>query len=178
MIADEVNVREVELTDDLSAVAGQELQVVPATIGPRLGKHTQDVIRAVKAGDWRLDGDRVVAGGHWLEPGEFTLTMVANSDKPSAALGRGNGVIVLDVEVTPELAVEGRARDLVRMVQQARRDADLAVTDRIVLTVVADADWIDAARTHEDLLRTETLAVEVVTDDSGTDVPGITVARR
>ena len=85
---------------------------------------------------------------------------------------------MLDVEVTPELEVEGRARDLVRMVQQARRDADLAVTDRIVLTVVADADWIDAARTHEDLLRTETLAVEVVTDDSGTDVPGITVARR
>jgi len=85
---------------------------------------------------------------------------------------------VLDVEVTPELEVEGRARDLIRMVQQARRDADLAVTDRIVLTIVADPKWIEAARTHEDLLRSETLAVEVITDDSGTDTPSITVARR
>jgi isoleucyl-tRNA synthetase len=178
VIADEVNVREVQLTPDVSSVAGQQLQVVPAAIGPRLGQHTQDVIRAVKAGDWRLEGERVVAGGHWLEPGEFTLTMVATGDRPSAALGGGSGVIVLDVEVTPELELEGRARDLVRMIQQARRDADLAVTDRITLRIVADADWIDAARTHEDLLRSETLAVDVITDDSGTDAPTITVTRR
>ena len=109
------------------------LQVVPATIGPRLGRHTQDVIRAVKAGDWTLDGDAVVAGGHWLEPGEFTLTMVADGDRPSTTVGGGTGVIVLDVDVTPELEHEGRARDLIRLVQQARRDADLAVTDRIEL---------------------------------------------
>ena len=178
VIADEVNVRDVQLTPDVSSVAGQQLQVVPAAIGPRLGQHTQDVIRAVKAGDWSLEGDRVVAGGHWLEPGEFTLTMVATGDRPSAALGGGSGVIVLDVEVTPELELEGRARDLVRMIQQARRDADLAVTDRITLRIVADADWIDAARTHEDLLRSETLAVDVITDDSGTDAPTITVTRR
>jgi isoleucyl-tRNA synthetase len=178
VIADEVNVRDVQLTPDVSSVAGQQLQVVPAAVGPRLGQHTQDVIRAVKAGDWRLEGNRVVAGGHWLEPGEFTLTMVATGDRPSAALGGGSGVIVLDVEVTPELELEGRARDLVRMIQQARRDADLAVTDRITLTIVADADWIDAARTHADLLRSETLAVDVITDDSGTDAPTITVTRR
>ena len=122
-----------QLTEDVAAVAGQVLQVVPASIGPRLGKHTQDVIRAVKAGDWELVGDRVVAGGHWLEPGEFTLTLVADGERPSTTLGGGTGVIVLDVDVTPELEQEGRARDLIRLVQQARRDADLAVTDRIEL---------------------------------------------
>ena len=117
----------------MSAVAGQVLQVVPATIGPRLGRHTQDVIRAVKAGDWTLDGDEVVVGGHRLEPGEYTLTMVADDDAASTTLGGGTGVLVLDVDVTPELEQEGRARDLIRLVQQARRDADLAVTDRITL---------------------------------------------
>ena len=127
--------RRAALTDDVGAVAGQVLQVVPATIGPRLGRHTQDVIQAVKAGDWTLEGERVVAGGHWLEPGEFTLTMVADGDRPSTTVGGGTGVIVLDVDVTPELEQEGRARDLIRLVQQARRDADLAVTDRIELTI-------------------------------------------
>ena len=107
--------------------------MLPATIGPRLGRHTQDVIRAVKAGDWRLEGDRVVAGGHWLEPGEFTLTMVADGERPSRRSAAAPGVIVLDVDLTPELEQEGRARDLIRLVQQARRDADLAVTDRIEL---------------------------------------------
>jgi isoleucyl-tRNA synthetase len=177
IVADEVNVRDVQLTDDVAAVAGQVLQVVPATIGPRLGRHTQDVIRAVKAGDWSLEGERVVAGGHWLEPGEFTLTMVADDDLPSATVAGGTGVIVLDVDVTPELQQEGRARDLIRLIQQARRDADLAVTDRIHLTISADADWIDAARAHRDLIAGETLATAVALDDGGSDTPEITVRR-
>jgi len=177
IIAEEVNVRDVQLTDDVGAVAGQVLQVVPATIGPRLGKHTQDVIRAVKAGEWSLEGERVVAGGHWLEPGEFTLTMVADGERPSTTIGSGTGVIVLDVDVTPELEQEGRARDLIRLVQQARRDADLAVTDRIALTLRADDDWIDAARAHEELIAGETLATSITFDGSGTDTPDIAVAR-
>jgi isoleucyl-tRNA synthetase len=177
IIADEVNVRDVQLTDDVAAVAGQVLQVVPAAVGPRLGPHTQDVIRAVKAGDWRLEGERVVAGGHWLEPGEFTLTMVAEGDRASTTLGGGTGVIVLDVDVTPELEQEGRARDLIRLVQQARRDADLAVTDRIHLTIRADDDWIDAAHAHQDLIAGETLAVSIDLDGAGTDTPEITVHR-
>ncbi len=177
LVADEVNVRHVELTDDVEAVAGQVLQVLPAAIGPRLGPHTQDVIKAVRAGDWKLEGERVLAGGHWLEPGEFTLTLVAEDDRPGATLAGGTGVIVLDVELTPELEQEGRARDLIRLVQQARRDADLAVTDRIRVDVKAAPVWIDAIRTHEELVAGETLAVEVRTDDSGDDTPQIAVTR-
>ncbi len=177
IIGDEVNVRDVVLTGDLSAVAGQRLEVVPATIGPRLGRHTQEVIRAVKAGDWQLDGDEVVAGGQRLHPGEFTLTWVADEDRASTTVAGGTGVIVLDVDLTPELEQEGRARDVIRLVQQARRDADLAVTDRITLRVVANAVWVDAVREHTDLIAEETLAVAVDTDDSGTDNPVVTVTR-
>ena len=169
--------RDVVLTDDLSAVAGQRLEVIPATIGPRLGRHTQEVIHAVKAGDWQLDGDEVVAGGQRLHPGEFTLTWVADEDRASTTVAGGTGVIVLDVDLTPELEQEGRARDVIRLVQQARRDADLAVTDRITLRVVANAAWVDAVREHTDLIADETLAVAIDTDDSGTDNPVVTVAR-
>jgi isoleucyl-tRNA synthetase len=177
LVADEVNVRTVEFTDDVAAVAGQVLQVLPAAIGPRLGPHTQDVIKAVRAGDWKLEGDRVLAGGHWLEPGEYTLTLVAEGDRPGTTVSGGTGVIVLDVELTPELEQEGRARDVIRLVQQARRDADLAVTDRIRLTVRAAPVWIDAIENHRELVAGETLAVEVVTDASGDDHPEITVER-
>ena len=79
---------------------------------------------------------------------------------------------MLDVDVTPELEQEGRARDLVRLVQQARRDADLAVTDRIALTIAADDDWVDAARAHDDLIAGETLAVgDRHATTAGTDTP-------
>ena len=175
IIADEVNVREVTLTADVSSVARHVLQVVPAALGPRLGGETQHVIRAVREGDWSREGDTVTAGGHRLEPGEFVLTMVADDERPSTALGGGTGVVVLNVELTPELEAEGQARDLIRMIQQARRDADLAVSDRIVLRIVADERWAEVVRTHEALIAGETLAVALDVDDSGTDTPEISV---
>ena len=70
----------------------------------------------------------------------------------------GGGFVVLDTAVTPELAAEGLARDLVRAVQQARRDAGLDVSDRIAL-VIGGSDAVQAAaRTHEALITSETLA--------------------
>ena len=69
--------------------------------------------------------------------------------------------MVLDTDVSPELAAEGVARDLVRVIQQARRDAGLSVSDRIALTIDASESVTAAARTHEELVRSETLALEV-----------------
>jgi hypothetical protein len=61
--------------------------------------------------------------------------------------------------VTPELAAEGTARDVVRIVQQARRDAGLAVSDRIRLTIGADGAVAEAVRAHAGFVAAETLAV-------------------
>ena len=63
--------------------------------------------------------------------------------------------------MTPELAAEGTARDVVRVVQQARRDAGLAVSDRIRLTIGADGAVADAVRAHAGFVAAETLAVDL-----------------
>jgi isoleucyl-tRNA synthetase len=160
-------------------VATERLQLVPAKLGPRLGKDVQQVIKAHKAGDWTVDGDVVVVGGVTLEPGEYSLDLVASGDQASAGLGSHAGVIALDIEVTDELEIEGRARDLVRLVQQARRDADLDVSDRIELSVTATDMWLEAIEAHRALIAGETLATSVRTEraDGGPDSePQITVA--
>jgi isoleucyl-tRNA synthetase len=164
IVRDEVNVREVVLTTDVDAVASRELQVVPAVVGPRLGAHTQAVIVAVKKGDWTQDGDTIVVAGERLVPGEYSLKLVTKQGTASAPLSGGGGVVLLDIEVTPELEAEGLARDIVRAVQQARRDAQLDVSDRIVLTLGVDEATKAQVATHEGLIAGETLAVSVVWD--------------
>jgi isoleucyl-tRNA synthetase len=166
ILRDEVNIRDVVLTEDVASVASRELQVVPAVLGPRLGGRTQQVIKAVKAGEWERDGDTVRVAGEILQPGEYTLRMVTAPDTASAALPGGAGVVVLDVTVTAELEAEGMARDLVRAVQQARRDAGLHVSDRIRLVLGADAPVRAQLEAHTALIAGETLALEVVWDDS------------
>ncbi|MEU0788579.1 isoleucine--tRNA ligase [Amycolatopsis sp. NPDC005961] len=161
ILRDEVNVKAVELTTDVAAHGGFEVAVNARAAGPRLGKDVQTVIKAVKAGDWSLRGDTVVAAGISLREGEFERRLVAKSGGAAAELPGGSGLVLIDTEVTPELAAEGLVRDLVRVVQQARRDAGLDVADRIALTVDAPADVVEAARTHQDFLASETLATSV-----------------
>jgi isoleucyl-tRNA synthetase len=142
IIADEVNVKDVVLSTDLDAVGAFELTVVPGVLGPRIGKDVQQVILAVKKGEWTQAGDTgvVIAGGIELRDGEYSLRLVAADPSRATTLPANTGVVVLDIDLTPALEAEGVARDLVRLVQQARRDAGLHVSDRIALTLgVPDA---------------------------------------
>ena len=177
IVRDEVNVKELVLTTDVAAHASFDLNVLPKALGPRLGADTQQVIKAVKAGDWSLVGDKVIAGGVELFPGEFEQRLVPAGDGVCAALPDNAGVVVLDTEMTPELEREGLARDLVRLVQQARRDAGLAVSDRIALTISAGPDWLEALRVHEALVSSETLALRVIGVVSAADSPLVEVQR-
>ena len=172
LIADEVNVKAVELTADPASLGRFELAVNPRVLGPRLGGQVQQVIRAVKAGGWERSGDGVVAAGVQLEPGEYELKLAAADPDSTSALPGNAGLIALDLHVSRELAAEGTARDVVRIVQQARRDAGLAVSDRIRLTIGADGAVADAVRAHAGFVAAETLAVDLAVRpqaDVGTD---------
>lgn len=160
LIADELNVKSVELTTDVGRFGTPHLTLNPRALGPRLGGQMQAVIKAHKSGDWSVDGERVLVGGVELAAGEYDFTTVSVEDAAAvAALRSVGGMVALDTEVTPELEAEGRARDLIRSIQQARRDAGLDVSDRIDLTVVASAEVVAAFEVHRELVTGETLAV-------------------
>jgi isoleucyl-tRNA synthetase len=162
ILRDEVNVKDVALTTDVAEHGHFEVAVNARVCGPRLGGDTQKVIRAVKAGEWsRGDGGTVTAGGIELFEGEFTEKLVATDPDSTAALPGSTGLVVLDTAVTPELAAEGTARDVVRVVQQARRDAGLDVSDRIALTLGGPATVLDAVRAYDAFIAGEVLAVSV-----------------
>jgi len=168
LIQAEVNVREVVLAsaDSVDAPVSQRLTVNARAAGPRLGRDVQTVIKASKSGDWSVSPDgAVVAGGIELVEGEYTLETTLAEGGTASGLLSGGGFVVLDTVVTPELAAEGVARDVIRAVQQARRDAGLDVTDRIRLTLAADAETQQAVEEHRELIAAETLAVDVAVDD-------------
>ena len=169
LIADEVNVKTVDLRDDVGGLASGVLQVTPGVVGPRLGADTQKVLRAAKAGEWsQRDDGRVEVAGHVLEPEEFTLRLTPANEETSRALPGRDTVVVLDVVPTPELEAEGTARDVIRLVQSARKDEGLHVSDRIRLVLELPDDAQTAVRTHEDHLKAETLTLEVAYVDERT----------
>jgi isoleucyl-tRNA synthetase len=115
-----------------------------------------------------------------LEPSEYTLETVVDSDGPSGGSTAvtvlpGGGFLVLNTEVTAELAAEGTARDVIRSIQQARRDADLHISDRVLTTVEADADTLSALQTHAGLVKQETLTDELALVAASPEANGVLV---
>jgi isoleucyl-tRNA synthetase len=174
LIKQEVNVKEVRLTSDVQAVADHVLTVVFKVAAPRLGPGTQKVAAAARTGDWELTGEgRVKVGEAVLEPGEYELRLRPRAEEISRALPGDDGVVVLDVDVTAELEAEGLARDVVRLVQQARRDAGLDVTDRINLEVSGPADVVAAVDLHRTWVAEQVLAVDLdLTEGDTPDASG------
>ncbi|MEY9259089.1 isoleucyl-tRNA synthetase [Brevibacterium epidermidis] len=163
IIADELNVRTVEVLDVAEAEAAgfslsQNLVVNARAAGPRLGKQVQQVIKASKSGDWSVTDGTVVSGGIELVEGEFTLESVAESGTDGMELAAlDSGFLALDTRVTPELEAEGMARDAVRAIQGIRKQLDLDISDRIVVTIEADTEVAAALEPHADLIAGETL---------------------
>ncbi len=147
-----------------------QLKVNARAAGPRLGKQVQFAIKASKTGAWHVDaatGAPVVEtpnGDIALESGEFeVINRVEEQDAKqaansvSSALPSG-GFVILDTALDDDLLAEGYARDAVRAVQDARKEADFNISDRIVLTLTAPA--VDAPKLEQfrDLIAHETLA--------------------
>ena len=147
-----------------------QLKVNARAAGPRLGKQVQFAIKASKTGAWHVDaatGAPVVEtpnGDIALEDGEFeVINRVEEQDAKQAAKSVSSalpsgGFVILDTALDDDLLAEGYARDAVRAVQDARKEADFNISDRIVLTLTAPA--VDAPKLEQfrDLIAHETLA--------------------
>ncbi len=185
LLADELNVKAIELVE-LDETSGERFGVVKQltvnsrVAGPRLGAGVQHVIRGAKSGAWSLVDGKVVVDGVELLEEEYELTLVADlsSGDTTNLVGilPSGGFVILDGAVTPELEVEGAARDLIRAIQQARKDADLDVSDRIKLSIVGDESVLEAIAKHEELIKGETLASELVSSAGNGEVQ-ISVAK-
>lgn len=142
ILREELNVKSVELVPLADDTAGEygiahRLSVNARAAGPRLGKDVQKAIQAARSGDWSEVDGVVTAGGIALEPAEYDLVLETTGRPEGEALAivPTGGFVLLDTTTTPELEAEGLARDVIRAVQETRKNADFDVSDRITLVL-------------------------------------------
>jgi isoleucyl-tRNA synthetase len=166
IVADELNVDEIDTADELSEVIQFELVPNFRTLGPRLGER----VKELKAALAELDGAAAAAA---LEAGEsITVTLLGEQVELSpedvqlrvrgqqgfAVSREGGEVVALDLTLDEGLRRRGLAREVVRLVQELRKTSGLDVSDRILLRVVG----LDAIADHFDYIAREVLAVDIV----------------
>ena len=171
----ELNVKELEFVSEEGELVSYSVKPNYRTLGPRFGKTMPQAAAAVESldpehaaeairGERRI-GVSIDGHDHSLEPDDLTLVMLPlDGYEVEAEAGRA---VALALELDDELRREGRAREIVHAIQNARKQGGLEVTDRVRLSLGGDPELLEAARVHEDYVATETLATSVAYEAAG-----------
>ena len=179
IVRDELNVKRIRFVAAAEELGRYEIKPNYQRLGPRFGKDMPLLASAIAA----LDPTHVAAavrdgtapgvsvGGreHSLDPEDLLLNMQA--PEGFSVEREGTHAVALDLQIDEALRAEGRAREIVHAVQNARRNAGLAVEDRIELHLGGDPELLGAAALHRDYLVGETLAVVLHIDGDGAAGP-------
>jgi isoleucyl-tRNA synthetase len=159
-LAGELRVKKVEIAKNAHEVA--ELRATPRLdiVGPRFGPDLPELRRLLAEGSFQVQNGSLRAGGFVLAPGEFTLEYAPREGW--AVAHETDYVVGVDTRLDEELELEGRVLDLIHTIQRLRKEAGLEITDRVVVTVPANAEPLLA---HEDWIKAETLATRIELGD-------------
>ena len=181
IIAEELNVKEVEIVDDVSAIA--EVQYAPNfnAIRDLYRDRVPVLIKAIKTGAFRLTAEAAILtiDGH-EESFDADIILVTYRAKDGGHIMSEHGIVVsLDLTITEELRQEGIARDMVRMIQDARKQSGCEISDHIVLAITGDypTNFTDYV-CKETLAEVGTVDTPLTTCQVETDNGNITIAIR
>jgi isoleucyl-tRNA synthetase len=174
-IREELNIKKVTLHDPKTGpLLTFDVKLNPKAAGPKFGPKLGAVTAALAN---RTDIAEILQAGKpielslsdgpvTLEPADVWIT--PKVDKGWGGIADRGTQILLDGRITPELELEGLAREVIRHVQSARRDAELEMDDRIVLYLATDdAKLTEAIKTHRDYIGNETLVAAWATQPLG-----------
>lgn len=153
LVLEEINVKNWENLpkDQINDYANFKIKLNLPLIGKRLPQHVKDLLLASKSNQWinKEDGTLHIAGIDLL-PEEFLMELEPKLEyaKVAVSLHTNDALIILDTDITEELKEEGSVRDLVRMIQQSRKDLDLEITARITLFIESEASYIQRWKSY------------------------------
>ncbi len=164
-IAEELNVKTVKLLEEGTNLISYNLKPNLPTLGRKYGKNIPAIREALLQGDSSAIVSSVnknqnftletADGAFLLEPADVLVD--AKSPEGFAAVEQDGLLVAFTTELTKDLILEGLARDLLRAVQQGRKDSGLEVSNRIALRLDLSGDWLEAAKAWEATLREDTL---------------------
>jgi isoleucyl-tRNA synthetase len=172
-IAEELNVKAVEVASEGGDRLRYTVRPNLPVLGPRYGSDIQRIRAAIEAADPAELAAKMRAGGT-IELDGFELTggdlLVDVEANEGWAAAEDNGYAALiDTTITPELASEGLAREIVRAVQNLRRDAGFDISDRIHVRYEGDAEVQAVVAEHGRYIADETLALSIEAGSPGSD---------
>ena len=170
IIADELNVKEVKFADDVESFISYSFKPQLRTVGPKYGKllggirqALTDINGTAAMNELRSNGVlKLDINGNDVELTEEDLLIETAQTEGYVSESDGETSVVLDTNLTPELIEEGLVREIISKIQTMRKEAGFEVMDKIVVYAHGNDKIQDVMKTHEDEIKSEVLADEMV----------------
>ncbi len=158
LIKDEINVKSIIYSNDLENNANLKLSINFPILGKRLPQKMKDIIQLSKNGEWKYINDELYIADEQLLKDEYSLVLLPKNPQGTKPFSNNKGVICVDLNLTSALKEEGIARDLVRFIQQTRKEAGFEISDRIKLNIKANSDLKTVLKNYEHFIEEQTLS--------------------
>ena len=170
IIADELNVKNVEFTDDVRAFSSYSFKPQLKTVGPKFGKQLGEIRQALSALDGNAAMDEVNANGSLkldLPSGEVVLEkddLLIDIAQTEGYVSQSDNkiTVVLDTNLTPELLEEGFVREIISKIQTMRKEAGFEVMDKITIYAKGNDKVTDIMTKNKDGIISEVMATDLV----------------
>lgn len=160
-VKDELNVKEIEFKKDDPEIVEKIVKLDFTVAGPKYGPRVKEINEKVLSGEFEIKEDGVKVGDDMLTAEEILVNFKSRSEE-YVVEGDGLVLVALDIKITEELKQEGIARDIVRIIQDLRKKADLDVADRINISLDTDSEMLKKVfEKYDGYIRKETLAEKI-----------------
>ena len=170
VMAQEANVKKIEILDSTEGIAKQIIKVDAKKVGRKFGKKTQQLISEGKLGNFNMKEDGVcLLCDEVLTMDEYEVGFL--TEEGIEAEATREVVVLLDTEINDELKIEGYARELIRAIQETRKNNGFEISDRIEIGYKTDSEVLKAAfQRCKELIKNETLAEKIEIKEGGEEM--------
>lgn len=172
IIADEVNVKNIETIQEIGDLAELKLQINFKKVGAKLGNKMKEITIAAKDRKWeKISDSQIKIAGEILNDDEFEIKLITKNPRNTVALPSNDCLVELDTNITKELEEEGLARDIVRAIQQNRKDANLDISSHIKIKLYSThQQLLEVIKSYQNYIAEQTLANEISTVENSSSV--------
>ena len=168
LLKQEINVKNVELyTDDIEKIATKEVVLNMKECGKIFGSKLKDILQAQKKGNWKIENGILKIADCEIDSEIYNVVYTPKNGTKAMQCNNNDVLVMIDTNITDELKIEGLSRDVIRIIQQTRKDIGLEISDRIKVEVYSsDNIFEDMLKKWENFIKEQTLSNDIVFKDS------------
>ena len=161
-ILEEINIKNIIIKKDSDSLYKEKLTIDLRKLGPKLGKNIKDCLEGANNYEWKInkDGTAKIRKYILLED-EYSIEKESIPGTQSEEINKGEIVASLKLELNQELKKEGIARDVLRTIQNKRKDLNFDISDEINVVIWGDKEVQNSIKQFKDYISTNVLAKSI-----------------